>query len=534
MESSLGLLQSTSETLLNDNGSGETRKNLPIKGGNKTSLSKSTSKTGVLGRMNADVFNIVSSLSSSERTIGAWVVSKEDYLKLVGMYQKINDLYLSVGRDPKWWLLPENIPNNGSQHLEVYKYANDKRIVLEFKRSKGTNFRDETIWAEVTKLDHPSIRRTLEKNGVNILDLMGDFSNFTIECKKRLKLQDLDTNITHLNYFDGTESEIDFSHLKHLKYLECNSSKLKKINLKSNTELRFLDVSHNFLEDLDLKNLHNLEKLDCSFNKLTVLDLSENEAIWCINAANNFIKNLCFPSEIPDDFDGLELDCRSNCISLLDLRSFVNSCYSDINVHCDSTVSIAYKDPVYDDSGEHEIGFEEKTYTVNNTRTAVSLDEEPPLIIFYHNIFGFSLDYGFLEEFWKWCDQLGIRESEKDQRNFLSEKYQSGKTISSLLAIGTCSEFSFEIGKEIQKLHINLRLKKIFCRGLGLRRLTISEYNPINQTDDPVLLTLDCRDNNLKEIDLTSHEFLVEVMCDAGTNVILHPDLNREEVINES
>ena len=277
--------------------------------------------------MNADAFSIVSSISSSEVTVGAWIFDRKDYNRLQDMRE-----YLDFVIQREWF---NNVERTACQNLvflsneEIY---NDRWLGL-------TNF----------PLGEMSIlRRGLQKIGEEQA-FFEKWRNFKIQPKKVLNLVQVDSSLCFLNC-DGMEEvqkfeHPDFSHLNKLVELRCNALEIKSLRLPVSEHLELLDCSCNSLKNLDVTKCENLIKLDFSLNELTEIDLSNNQNMNEVYAQSNYLKNINFGSQSKDE--GGSVICWGNNLNELDIRTF-----PDCDVECDDRVNLISTQQTYNEDDE--------------------------------------------------------------------------------------------------------------------------------------------------------------------------------------
>lgn len=78
----------------------------------------------------------------------------------------------------------------------------------------------------------------------------------------------------------------------HLDSLTITLNPLTRIDLSSNTELRYLNITHCELGELDISANRLLETLICGRNKLTEMDLSQNQLLSTLVVNNNQLSRL--------------------------------------------------------------------------------------------------------------------------------------------------------------------------------------------------------------------------------------------------
>nr|WP_315170514.1 T9SS type A sorting domain-containing protein [uncultured Flavobacterium sp.] len=95
------------------------------------------------------------------------------------------------------------------------------------------------------------------------------------------KITNLDVSASDISDLSGIE---DFGALVQL---ECNSNKIKSIDISKNKLLTKLGIYENQLTALDVKNNINLVNLQCSINQISNLDLSKNTQLLFLSASLN-------------------------------------------------------------------------------------------------------------------------------------------------------------------------------------------------------------------------------------------------------
>ena len=208
-----------------------------------SSLKGTVSKNNVLERMTNDAFNIVSSLSSSETVIGAWVINKEAAIQL----QNICDewaKFTGLSSNSDYYKI-------AAQFMDIYQL---EAIQTKFSWQLTFElFRSGRIFS-------PSYQGVLRQRGFDREVFSEKLSELRIKPLKCLKLNEVDKNLRYLNYsYDGISgiekiSSADFSKFSDLEYLRCTSHGFEKINFGNMTTIVFLDCSYNRLLNLNLEN----------------------------------------------------------------------------------------------------------------------------------------------------------------------------------------------------------------------------------------------------------------------------------------
>ena len=133
-----------------------------------------------------------------------------------------------------------------------------------------------------------------------------------------------------------------------LKELICDSNKLEKLDVSSNTKLEKLDCGSNEITSLNLSGCKALKSLRCSENKLESIDVSECTALVSLNLHHNLIKSIDVSKNLdleilycpgPWTMNSLdvtnnvalkELHCTSHHLTSLDVSNNINLIRLDV------------------------------------------------------------------------------------------------------------------------------------------------------------------------------------------------------------
>lgn len=125
-------------------------------------------------------------------------------------------------------------------------------------------------------------------------------------------------NLTDLERLDLESMKIgniDFSRLKHLRFLEVSGNEMTQLDVSSNVQLEYLNCNWNNLSELNLSGLSSLREIYCDGNPLTSLDVSGN-----VNLQELFINGDGFSSiDLSHNAKLEELGCRGNMMTALDV-----------------------------------------------------------------------------------------------------------------------------------------------------------------------------------------------------------------------
>ena len=100
------------------------------------------------------------------------------------------------------------------------------------------------------------------------------------------------TALQELECFENQLTSLDVSQNPALQKLSCWDNRLKELDVSKNTELTYLKCSYNRLKELDVSRNTELTYLDCSYNRLTELDVSQNTKLTALYFVANQITSL--------------------------------------------------------------------------------------------------------------------------------------------------------------------------------------------------------------------------------------------------
>ncbi|GAA4885187.1 hypothetical protein GCM10023311_04740 [Flaviramulus aquimarinus] len=377
--------------------------------------------------------------------------------------------------------------------------------------------------------DETSMGDGIENNKLVLTDRIKDVVTLSVS----------NLNIANLKGIEGFES---------LSSLICNNNKLTTLNVSSNLNLKSLLCSLNLLSDLDIRSNDVLEILDCSGNQLTDLILQENDIatnplLERLTCSNNQLKDLDVSKNqdlravtvTENQLSGLfdvsnntkleSLFCASNQISALDLNS--NTALKNIDVSnnlltvldLSSINTLLCPDPQSDPpvacQGDASINVSRNKLEdlniangFNSLITAFNSEDNPSLVCI-------QIDAGF--------EPVTIGDSAwiKDDWAYYGQ--------------GACSDiYTYVPDDEFEKALIGLTYDSgaldNFVLTATIKAITdldvsgkmISDLTGIE--DFSALINLNCSNNDLKSIDLTSNMELISVDC--SSNILPSLDLS--------
>ena len=158
---------------------------------------------------------------------------------------------------------------------------------------------------------------TLNIVNVDSLNLSNNFggpTTFINSIQNLSGIQDF-TNLKYLDLSNNFISMIDLSQNIFLEYLNCNRNNLSSLDLDQNILLVNLYCNDNQISYLDLSLNLNLEFLDCNSNQITFLNVSQNTALKTLLCTDNHISYLDLSQNTLLEI----LNCSGNKLSNLDL-----------------------------------------------------------------------------------------------------------------------------------------------------------------------------------------------------------------------
>lgn len=119
-------------------------------------------------------------------------------------------------------------------------------------------------------------------------DEISSTTNIDVRNKgiKDLKGIELFTNLQWLYLANNQVNNLDISKNLELTSLSCTNNQLKNLDISNNKKIISLQCNGNQLTSLDISNNLNIVSLDCSDNQLSQLDVTKNSELkwlWCIN-----------------------------------------------------------------------------------------------------------------------------------------------------------------------------------------------------------------------------------------------------------
>lgn len=161
--------------------------------------------------------------------------------------------------------------------------------------------------------------KELECNNNNLLSI--DVSENTALERLEIDYNELisldvseNINLTDLAVSYNSIASLDVSRNINLEWLRCGGNDLSELDLSNNPALQYLNVGRNQLKELDVSDNPELYHLECRYNQLTELDLSENPEISTLYCDNNQLTEL----NLANNKEVYSLQCDNNRLTQLD------------------------------------------------------------------------------------------------------------------------------------------------------------------------------------------------------------------------
>lgn len=190
-----------------------------------------------------------------------------------------------------------NFPDESVRYV-VKKADKDKNSVLsqeEISAVTELKFSDYPApLADITGLEHFTNVETLNISSTSMTEM--DCSIFpkltTLNCYSNRSVKKLDisknTELVTLDCSGDQIEALDLSNNTKLETAMANSNNLSVLTLGDNTNLKELNCYNNKLTELNVSNCTALEILECSNNKIVNLDLTNNTELKTLTVKSNY------------------------------------------------------------------------------------------------------------------------------------------------------------------------------------------------------------------------------------------------------
>lgn len=162
---------------------------------------------------------------------------------------------------------------------------------------------------------------------------------------------------TQLRYLDVTHNQlktVDLTEQVCLQMAYLSENQLTDVKLNECEELHYLACSHNYLNELNIEDCYELRALECENNYLTVLDTSHNEELQLLACNNNLLTSL----EVNHCQQLERLECANNQLETLGIQSLKNLSYVDCRGNVKSSAELIHGTPKKEKVEDLEYGDE--------------------------------------------------------------------------------------------------------------------------------------------------------------------------------
>ena len=370
-----------------------------------------------------------------------------------------------------------------------------------------TNFPDEGFRAWLKQ-------QSYGQDGIlSASELAGD----TLDVSGETAIEDLTgieyfTNLIRLACDNTGITSLDVSNNTALEYLYCYGTGIASLDVSNNTALKSLDCDDTGITSLNVSKNLNLTELLCDNTGITSLDVSDNTALKYLSCDDTGITNL----DVSKNTALKELYC-SNCpLSWMNIGNNTNLTFS---YKLASTISLEVTEDTFKISDKFTGIDQSKVTNVQgadyNSSTGVFSDYSSKTPITYEYDCGTSASntvqtLSVTLNLTGYTDPIKINETNFPDEAFRSwltqQRYgQDGKlTASEIAAVGNI----IIPGKNIQ----NLSGIEYFT-ALTYLDCTNNNINTLNLSSNKKLTTLFCSENKLNTLDVSNNQELTTLFC---------------------
>ncbi len=299
---------------------------------NKSSITYTLSSQTVTIRGNVTKFistdNQLYSLDVSQNTALEYLDCTKNRLKDLDVSKNTALTYLDCGENK---LTTLNVSKNTA--LTVLGCYTNQLTELDISKNTALTW----LFCEGNKLTALNVSKhtaltafSCSYNPLKVLDVSKNTALEALGCSGiQLKTLDL-SKLTALKGLDCANNKLtalDLTHNTALTRLDCSNNQLDVFDLSKNTALTELNCSGMQLNTLDLSKHTALTKLTCNNNQLNVLDLSQNTALTRLECTGNKLAAL----DLSQNTALTWLECYNNQLTALDLSK--NTALMDLSCY---------------------------------------------------------------------------------------------------------------------------------------------------------------------------------------------------------
>jgi Leucine-rich repeat (LRR) protein len=366
-------------------------------------------------------------------------------------------------------------------------------------------------------------------NYITSLDISKNLALTSLDCdNNQIVSLDISKNstLTILSCFYNQISTLDISKNLALTSLDCSENQLTTLDVSKNLALIFLQCSENQLKTLDVSKNLALNFLQCSYNQLTTLDVSENLALTFLSCDHNQISTLDTSKNIALS----TFNCTGNQIENLDVSK--NISLTNFSCMWNKLLSLNLKNS----KNTLLVG----DFKNNPQLTCIQVDD-----VTYSNSnwnyykdewAGFSMD----------CSATTLIPDINFEKKLISLGIDSGipdgkVTTASIWSQKTLNVSSSNI-EDMTGIQDFLKLTNLDCKSNQLANIDLSnnitlaylncssnQLTSLNLSKNITLTDLDCSSNQLTNIDLLENATLTDLDC--SSNQLTSLDATKNTVL---
>ncbi|PKG73285.1 hypothetical protein CXF86_18460 [Shewanella sp. GutCb] len=172
-------------------------------------------------------------------------------------------------------------------------------------------------------------RLYLSYTALKELDLSGNPKLDYINIGKNPYLKSVDVSqnleLTAMYVYENAVEEINLSNLPKLDHAFLNNNHIKALKLDG-TDVRYLNVENNLIENIDLSNARSIRDLTLTGNPITNIDLSNLQDLTALTIYNTGISTL----DVSYNQELIVLDAKDNNIE--SIRFYNNPKLTNVNI----------------------------------------------------------------------------------------------------------------------------------------------------------------------------------------------------------
>ncbi len=331
---------------------------------------------------------VLTKLTCGDNEIPDLDISKNPMLEYLSCsYNRLTSLSSFVeneGLGPKDWVTVSNNyigcidPETAQQHIQILKERIGERFSYEPQKDCNTMDLDSFNINTPENFPDPKFRIIVETfMGVNH---EGEFTaeeaaskdgklDFSLRGIYDITGIEYFTGLTRLDCGDNPLTRLDISNNTALIHLRCARTQLINLDVSNNLALESLYCDGNQLTSLDISNNTALTTLLCNSNLLTTLDISNNPALETLHCDDNQLTIL----DISKNSAVKTLYCGDNALTVIDLSNNPALVY----LHCEDSQLTAL-----DLSNNPEL---ESLYCAGNLLSSLDTSSNPALMYLHCN-----------------------------------------------------------------------------------------------------------------------------------------------------